>query len=691
MELIYLYIRKYEEVFENEEFNFSSNYMATIKDNWLSVEKNVNSIKNYYGKNVNNVVMFLGKNGMGKSTLLDILGMNRDDRIADTYHRKSGARYPKYSYFMLYHLRENYFAFEFVDDTFLKGQDRITNIDMQSEDVQSALYKLPIGNIFRLEDQTFKYCGNIILQWLKKHDIKNKLEYAYITSDIYNNRINNKYREYYEDYTFERRYYLDGNSYEYLYKYLICLKDINNELLQDKNIIIENIIEIDEHMLDSDKKRGEYLYRKKRQLDDLFNIKSDFQIELDKRFNEEKKKKDLRSKKAIFLDTFCSEAIEYYFLEQFVGWSENEGKKINTELEDISLDYVEEVIKGLDREEYDKLINGFTPIMDFNKEYAILQYKIEKSRDLHGKINLKSVLEYTLNRVEMAASGTINILDRQAVMEMLSLMEELPNSYFSGRKSIRVQCESEKINSKVVNILKRYDDYFKVRNNETGSNCISRIINVKLPQMSEGQRVFLDIVSKTISAIYTIQPGDSLILLIDEPDRALHPELARKFLATLLDSVNKCIDRNIQIILSSHSPFIVTDILPDGVYSIGINNGKRKIINNKDTYATNIYYLLMDSFMLENTFGEYSYQQIKNIIQNLNKKGAIEKEELDWIKKVIDKIGEKTIKKKLIQLYERKILYKMEVTTKSSLISMLLEEQDEKKIIKIREILENND
>jgi hypothetical protein len=33
VELIYLYIRKYEEVFENEEFNFSSNYMATIKDN----------------------------------------------------------------------------------------------------------------------------------------------------------------------------------------------------------------------------------------------------------------------------------------------------------------------------------------------------------------------------------------------------------------------------------------------------------------------------------------------------------------------------------------------------------------------------------------------------------------------------------------------------------------------------------
>lgn len=40
-------------------------------------------------------------------------------------------------------------------------------------------------------------------------------------------------------------------------------------------------------------------------------------------------KKDLRSKKQIFLDTFCSEAIEYYFLKQFVGWIENEWKRID--------------------------------------------------------------------------------------------------------------------------------------------------------------------------------------------------------------------------------------------------------------------------------------------------------------------------------------------------------------------------
>ena len=75
MELIYLYIRNYESVFENEEFNFSSNYIAALKDRHLSVQKNEKAVNGYYGENVNNVVMFFGQNGMGKSTLLDILGM----------------------------------------------------------------------------------------------------------------------------------------------------------------------------------------------------------------------------------------------------------------------------------------------------------------------------------------------------------------------------------------------------------------------------------------------------------------------------------------------------------------------------------------------------------------------------------------------------------------------------------------
>ena len=672
MELIYLYIRKYEEIFENVEFNFSSNYVATMKGNQLIVEKNEKSIKNYYGDNVNNVVMFLGKNGMGKSTLLDILGMNRHDRIEDMHYRKTTERYLENSYFLLYHLYENYFAFEFVDDTFLRGESKISNIEIRERDSRDPVYKLPMGDIFILEGEIFKYSDNIILQWLNKNDIKRKLEYAYITADKYNYRVSNKYREFHEDYLFERKYYSEGRSYEHLYKYLNYLKDINNELLQDKKIIIENNIKVDNHLMDLDKNRGEYLYEKKKELDTLLHVKDDIRIKLFPKLDNEKEKIDSRSPKEMFIDTFCAEAIEFYFLEQFVGWSENEKKTIDLEKPDISLGDI-------------KFLDESAPLMDFNVEYAHLKYKIEKNKDSDGNVNLKSVLKYVLSRVETAASATIDILDKKAVTEMLELLEKLPAEYFMGKKSICVNCETGEIDEKIVEFFKKYDFYYKVRNNETGSNCIYQILNIKLPKMSEGQRVFLDMIAKTISAIYEIEPGDSLVLLIDEPDRALHPEMARNFLAVLLENVNECKDRNIQIILSSHSPFIVTDILPEGVYSIGIENGKRKIINNENTYATNIYYLLMDSFMLENTFGEYSYRQITNIIQMLNSTEEMDKKKLKWIKNVIDRIGEPTVRRKMIKLYEKKD------TKKNYLIDRLLEEMDERKIEKIKEILEKND
>lgn len=685
MELIYLYIKKYENIFENVGFNFSSNYVASMNNNELIVEKNEMAVKNYYGDNISNVVMFLGKNGVGKSTLLDILGMNRHDRINDTMSKKGGRRHYKNSYFILYHLYEDYFGFEFVDDSFIKDK-LIKNIEMGNEDMEGALYKLPMGNIFKFNEKIFKYCGNIMTQWLRKHESNCQLEYAYITSDKYNNRISNKYQEYNEEYTFDRRYYLEGRHCEYLYKYFVYLKDINNELLQDNNVIIENNIKIDEDMLYDDKEKYDYLHNKKRNLDYVLGLKDEIQIKFDKMFRGITPKKDLRSKKQIFLDTFCSEAIEYYFLKQFVGWIENEWKRIDIKKTDIDIKNLEDEIYKLDDNLKNEITNGSFDIMDFQNEYALLLYKIQNSKNDNNQINLSEVLRYTLNRVEKAASGIVTIADGYAVMEILQLLERLPESYFINKKTISIKCEPGKIDENIIEVLKRYDYYFQTRNDEIGNNCISRILNIVFPKMSEGQRVFLDIISEVTSAVNEMEAEDSLVLLIDEPDRALHPELSRRFLAELIETINKCKHKNIQLILSSHSPFIVTDILPEYVYSIEIENGKRKIINNKATYATNIYYLLMDSFMLENTFGEYSYLKLKEIINILNSTEDIGFDKLEQIKAVIDKIGEKAVKKKLLKLYETKLS-----KNKVDLLNMLMTEKNETKIKEIRKILERND
>lgn len=684
MELIYLYIRKYENVFEDMEFNFSSNYVAAFKNNYLTVEKNGNSVKQYYGENVNNIVLFFGKNGVGKSTLLDILGMIRDDRIEDTYTRQEKKRKIKSSYFMLYHLYGDYFGFEFVDDSFLKGEEKISNIDMMYEKVESALYKLPMGTIFKLENGLFKYCDNVMSQWLRKQDLKSKVEYAYITSDRYNNRISNKYRKSYEDYMIERKYYLEENNYEFLYKYFIYLKEMNDELLSDKRITIKNSIEVDLDRYDRKKEVQDYLEEKKKEIDKLFGLKSNIQIQMEEKLLGIKQKDDIRSIKSIFLHTFYAELIEYYFFVQFVGWSETDGLEIDVETPVPDVNALEQEINTLSQEEKESCMNGLKHIMNFQNEYVHLLYVIHANTDSKKNIDLKKVLSYVLNRVVIAAQNTINILDRESVQKMLALMEEFPDDYFKSKKSIDIKCDVAE-DEKVTELLKLYDYYYKIRNDEDGSNNIFRILNIEIQKMSEGQRTFLDIISKCVCAIYTIEPGDNLILLIDEPDRALHPELARHFLDTLVDSINKCKDRQIQIVLTSHSPFIVTDILPENVYALDMDNGRRKIRNNKDTYATNIYYLLMDSFMLENTFGEYSYKQLQYILELLNKPEEIENEKLEWIKKIIDRIGEKTVKKKMLQLYKKHDDFK------SRLIEQLTCETDEMKLKKIKEILEDND
>ncbi len=685
MELIYLYIRKYENIFENVDFNFSSNFFAKIENNQLLVEYNQKAIKKYYGDNVNSVVMFLGQNGTGKSTLLDILGMNRDDRSSETYIHRNGEYHVKHSYFILYHLYKDYFAFEFVDESFLEGDGKLKNVDMQSKNVQGALYKVPMGNIFKLENGVFKYNGNIMLQWLENHDCRNKIEYAYITSDKYNNRISSKFREYYEDYTFERRYYMEGNNYEHLYKYFISLKEINNEILQEKSISIKNIIEVNDHMLDEKKEEGDYLHERKKELDKLFNLKSNIQIEMERKFSKKESQKDTRSVKEKFLQTFYSEAIEFYFLEQFVGWSGVENKKIDVKAAIPSLDDMKEEINSLDEKLKSEVVSGLAKVINFQYEYALLLFTIENNRDANGNIDLKSVLLFVLNRVEVAASGTIDIFDKEAILKIIPLLEELPEHYFESKRKISIKCDVEEPDEKIIELFKLYDHYFYIRNYEHGSNCVSKLLGIELAKMSEGQRVFLDIVSKVVSAIYTVQPGDSLVLLIDEPDRALHPELARRFLDTLLKSVNECKDRNIQIVISSHSPFIVTDILPENVYAIDIEDGKRKIVNDKDTFATNIYYLLMDSFMLENTFGEYSYKQLKKILKLLKGSNVIDLEQMEWIGKIIDRIGEKTVKKKLLYLY------KEHNNLKEELVEKLSSETDQTKLIRIKEILESND
>lgn len=57
MELLYLYIKRYDDVFENQQINFSSNYNIEYKDGCLNIEYKNNNMKGYYGDNIKNITL----------------------------------------------------------------------------------------------------------------------------------------------------------------------------------------------------------------------------------------------------------------------------------------------------------------------------------------------------------------------------------------------------------------------------------------------------------------------------------------------------------------------------------------------------------------------------------------------------------------------------------------------------------
>ena len=76
MKLIALVIKQYDELFKNQIFNFSDEYKVSFdfETNELKIDKNPDYIENFYGESIYNISPIVGINGVGKSTILNLIG-----------------------------------------------------------------------------------------------------------------------------------------------------------------------------------------------------------------------------------------------------------------------------------------------------------------------------------------------------------------------------------------------------------------------------------------------------------------------------------------------------------------------------------------------------------------------------------------------------------------------------------------
>jgi hypothetical protein len=200
-------------------------------------------------------------------------------------------------------------------------------------------------------------------------------------------------------------------------------------------------------------------------------------------------------------------------------------------------------------------------------------------------------------------------------------------------------------------------------------------------KMSSGERQFLFSMSSVLYHIKNLMsvPGKeqekeservkykNFNIILDEIELCFHPEYQREFVNKLIGYLTRMIEKeedkekyHFNIILTTHSPFILSDIPKCNILFLKDGEAANKKVN-AETFGANIHDILQQSFFLENGFiGEFAKKHIKEIIDKINviikknesdkKKTYMTKEDYDKYIKIIKLIGEPLIRTKLLDM-----------------------------------------
>ncbi|MBB1282663.1 AAA family ATPase [Pseudoalteromonas sp. SR41-1] len=131
---------------------------------------------------------------------------------------------------------------------------------------------------------------------------------------------------------------------------------------------------------------------------------------------------------------------------------------------------------------------------------------------------------------------------------------------------------------------------------------------IKIDGLSSGEITAVHFFNEIKLAL--IQEPNSVVIL-DEPENSFHPEWQR-CLVYLLSSLFLELKVEPQVIISSHSPFVLSDILDGKALALGNNRSLN------DSFAANIHEMLADSFFLESTIGEAAKIEIERLVGFIN-------------------------------------------------------------------------
>lgn len=324
------------------------------------------------------------------------------------------------------------------------------------------------------------------------------------------------------------------------------------------------------------------------------------------------------------------------------------------ELDTIRLDDIKEYFQtqGYNRNEFESVKNTYDNI---KKQHGKFKYRFllalglfySNHSDFSGDLFIQSTRDYSSlksfvkNEVKKAyCDDLLKIVSLNKIIDFIDGIKSLsPETGNNGAVKIYLNEDNRlKLSNFIIELCKHDYDF--------------QIINLRWNELSTGQRAFLNLFSR-INSINEI--NNNVVLLIDEGETFLHPNWQREFVNLLVKIVpnilqpkiiNQSKKMNMQIILTSNTPFVLSDLLSSDVIYLGNNN------YHGCSFGSNIHSLLKNEFFMKNTMGAFAKEKIEYIARTLV--SDIDGFESTYYLKFLNQCGEPAVKNKLTDLYNKK-------------------------------------
>lgn len=628
MELIFFYINQTSSKFiEKKGFNFSANYnfyIEYIDGKYILKQKTCNTQlpKDFFDEQgcITNITAIVGENGAGKTTLLNKLSnycgnvknlehsSEYDNYFMEKYEQdKTLAIYMEESGLVCYHNIDNFQNEVGIEAYYLQqGSAELADIINDNEAFENISRICISNSMYALED------GVSIHQSISKIslNVKSLKTLKYI---FYNKKCRKKTS-------------CVGGYYE----------------IQD---IVCNSKEVDEFQQILDVLYLQYIHEK--EIKSIFaqNIVGTLHIKfqpvikyLNKRykdFNEDKNKESLLRK-------------SYDVLRKM--FSEFDRSQANTDI------FI---------------------VIYMNLLYELITYRTINYYDeslIHDKKELISCIQSIIG--ELLSEKNADVINFQEAFHEIREYEQILNRCRMYSSSLPLS-DSEYVSYKEVEYgSEAYIQFLGLIKKsvfEKEHSYVLKYIDIGGLQLASGERALLNFFSwmhlvpyfNYISNDVKESLHDNVMLFIDEIDLYCHPLWQQKLLNYLIEEVKaQFADKKVQIIFTTHSPIVLSDMPQSNVIFLKRENNKCTIDENGkhgETFGANIYKLFDDAFFLgkKGQIGEFARKKIQAIIDKIKPDisnmeeviyPTLTEEEVCLLEQQIALIGEKIIRDKLYEM-----------------------------------------